>query len=173
MTAKGRKRPWSLGVLLGLLAMALCPSPAQAHGGGTPQVVAAPVGPYALSVWTQPDPPQVGTLHLTAVVFLPGTTRDVAVLDAQVRARLTSTEGVSLEVPLTHAQAVNPMYYEADVRLPQPGKWTVTLSVQGPDGAGETAFVLDVRPARPWRWWGGALLAVVGLLALRWFGRDS
>lgn len=151
-----------LGV--GWLALMVWPRPGAAHGGGTPQLVAVPVGPYTLSLWTQPDPPRVGTLHLTAAVFVPGPQADTPVLDARVVARLTPEQGQPLEVELTHAQAVNPLYYEADVRVPSAGVWRVTIAVQGEQGGGEAAFDLKVHPALPLGGWGLAALAVVLLV---------
>ncbi len=156
--------------LLGmLLAWGMWLTPVQAHGGGTPQVVAVPVGPYALSVWSQPDPPRVGTLHLTAAVFRPGGAADEPVTDARVTAYLTASHGETLEVPLTHAQAANPLYYEADVRLPAAGRWTVTVVVDGPNGGGEVAFDLEVARALPLGGWGLGVVAVVALVVVYFF----
>lgn len=64
----------------------------------------------------------------------------------------------------------------ADLELPVAGRWTVTVGVSGPEGAGSAAFPLDVEAA-PWRAGpvmlaaGGAVLGL-GLTAV-WLCRRS
>lgn len=168
---------WKWVLTLGIVLLALAPYPAQAHGGGTPQLVAVPVGPYHLSVWTQPEPPRVGTVHFTVALFRPAGEADEPVTDATVRLRLTpEADGVPLEAVATRDQALNPFYYEADVRLTAPGRWQVQVLVAGPEGEGQAAFVLEVEPMAPW-WagWRGAALALLALVLIFfvWGGRRT
>ncbi len=151
------------------------PSPAAAHGGGVPQLVRQPVGPYLLSAWTQPDPPRVGTLHLTVALFVSTAAQDVPVTDATVTARLQPPDGrPAVQVPLGEARPPLPGYYEVDVPLEAAGRWAVQLQVRGPAGGGEAAFDLQVQPAQriPPLVWGSAALLIV-LAAWYWRMRTS
>ena len=141
--------------LLGLaLTLLLSAQPALAHGGGAPQLTNATAGPYRVSVWTEPDPARVGELHVTvAVVEAPepgASSRDGGdlVLDAAVLVRVEPVDrsGETLIAMATRDNAVNKLFYEADFDLPAEGGWRVEIQVDGPAGAGSTAFDVDALP---------------------------
>jgi hypothetical protein len=149
-----------------------------AHGGGTPQLVNAQAGPYRVSAWTQPDPIRVGKVHITVAVAEPATEQSEAdnlVLDATVRVHLQALErgGESLVVLATRENAVNKLFYEADLDLTSEGQWRMTIQVKGPAGAGGASFDVEVLSpsafnslARRWPMWGGAGLIL--LAAASW-----
>lgn len=123
-----------------------------AHGGGTPQLVNAEIGPYRVSVWTQPEPLKVGEAHFTVALSEPSATSDETgppVLGAAIELRFSplNGRGESFTVAATHEAAVNKLFYEADFELPDDGRWRVEIVVAGPTGSGETAFEIDVLPA--------------------------
>jgi hypothetical protein len=130
-----------------------------AHGGGTSQLVNADVGPYQLSVWTQPDPLQVGTAHLSVAVFEPPTSiashTDTPVLEATVEITIEPLDHTSETVvtQATHQSAANKLLYEADVEIPTEGQWLVTVSVDAPIGNGKASFEISVLPAPSYNWW--------------------
>jgi len=148
------------------VALLLATWTVQAHGGGTPQLVRQPVGPYLLSVWTQPDPPRVGALHMTTAVFVSDGESDTPVLDAGVFVMLQPPgDEPPLRRLLSRGGAAYPGYYEADVELSTTGRWQATVIVSGPEGGGQAAFDLDVRSAQrvsPLVWGGLGLLVVLG-----------
>jgi len=124
-----------------------------AHGGGTPQLTNTEVGPYWISVWTQPDPPQVGDLHLTAALAEPGVLSaslkeaGPPILNALIEVQLQPLDrpGEIISAVASHESAVNKLFYEADLDVPYPGRWEVTLLVSGPDGgSGTVNFELEV-----------------------------
>jgi len=145
-----------------------------AHGGGTPRLTNADAGPYWVSVWTQPDPLRVGTVHLTVAVSEPNTAggahREAGppVLDATVQVRFKPLDhtGETLIAEATHADAANKIFYETDLELPQTGRWQAEITVTGPDGTGSALFEAQVSPpaAFSWSWVGG--LGVVALVAV-------
>lgn len=168
--------------LIGLaLILAMAAHPAQAHGGGTPQLTNVRAGPYRVSVWTQPDPIRAGELHITvAVSEAPGPQADAGgagapVLDATVRvqAQPVGRAGEALVAFATRENAVNKLFYEADMELPSEGNWQVVIEVEGPAGAGSADFEIQVLPPSalnslgglPWPLWGGLGL---GLLTVGW-----
>lgn len=156
-----------LGVLLLLLAAAW-PSPALSHGGGTPQLAAAPSGPYQVYAWTNPDPPRAGVVHVTVALVEPATQQPV--LNAAVQIVATPDEGSQpVVMPATHENAIIKTYYEADLELPAAGQWQFTVAHSDAAGSGSASFDLDVQPAAfNWRPIAiGAVLAVIAAGA--WF----
>jgi len=144
-------------------------SGALAHGGGVPQLTNAKAGPYQVSVWTQPDPLRVGEVHFTVAVSEPGPTGREAgspVLDAVVELQLVppgEKNKPPLRVSATHNEAVNKLFYEADINLPAEGPWQVSTSVKGPSGSGQTNFTVEVLPPSAFNWWivlGGAAVVI-------------
>ena len=177
----------TLLLTLGGLALILSGAvrPAQAHGGGVLQLVNASAGPYLVSVWSEPDPPRAGELHLSVAVSAPPpgsaelaevgaaelaevgaaeTEAGAVVLDAMVRVRAQSAGGAGeiLSATASREEAANKFLYEADLELPHAGEWRVEVQVAGPAGAGEVGFDLHVLPAQTnplaalsWPLWAG------------------
>jgi hypothetical protein len=143
------------------LAMLAHAAPASAHGGGTPQLVQTPSGPYQLYAWTNPNPPRAGVVHVTVALAEPASQQPVLNADVQIVAA-PGDGGEPVSVPATHQNAVIKTYYEADLTLPTAGKWQFTVSHSDAAGRGSASFELDVQPAgRNWRPFGiGAVLAV-------------
>lgn len=156
--------PWAGLVLLLLL---LIVHSAQAHGGGTPRLVNEDIGPYWLSVWTSPDPPRVGELHLTIGLSEPGVGRSAgdAVLGADVEVQLApqATAEEAIVAAATNAQSTNKLFYETDVQVPRTGTWDVTIRASGPAGSGSATFSLAVQEESGLNWplVGAAALAMV------------
>jgi hypothetical protein len=171
--------------LILLAALASVARPAQAHGGGTPQLTNSPAGPYIVSVWTQPDPVRVGEFHITIAVAEKSETREAGdlVLDAKVRVQVQPLDpsGESLTAFATREKAVNKLFYEADLDLPSPGKWQVLVAAQGPAGAGTATFDIEALPASTlssllgfgWPLWGGVALAALSIGWLLYTFRSS
>ncbi len=81
-----------------VMAAITAPGPAYAHGGKL-QLARAPAGPYAVSAWTQPNPPRVGRLDVSVVVLRPDTGEPMEHVEARVTARhVQSSQSVSAAV---------------------------------------------------------------------------
>jgi len=119
---------------------------ARAHGGGAPQLVNEPLGPYWLSAWTYPDPPQVGELHVTAALARSDTGEPVTEPVITVYARGVSKNDV-IEAVMGHDDAATPYFYNADFDVPYAGEWTIELVVQDGDWEGRASFPLAIQPA--------------------------
>jgi hypothetical protein len=140
-----------MGLALALSGMA---PPAQAHGGGTPQLAIVEAGPYRVSTWTQPNPIRVGVLHVTVAVFeapAPGARAGETgplVLDAQVHVTLTPLGHAAdtLTAQATRQNALNKFFYETDLELPSQGQWQAVIQVQGPAGGGSADFQIQALP---------------------------
>ena len=143
-------------------------APASAHGGGTPQLVATPSGPYQVYAWTNPDPPRAGVVHITVALVEPASHQPV--LNAAVQIVATPDDGgQTVSVPATHENAVIKTYYEADLDLPAAGVWQFTVAHSDAAGSGSAGFALDVQPAAA-NWRPAAIGAVLAVIALgAWF----
>ena len=117
-----------------------------AHGGGTPRLVNEPLGPYWLSAWTYPEPPQVGELHVTAALARTDTGEPVTEPVITVIARGVSKNDV-IEAVMSHDDAATPYFYNADFDVPYAGDWTIELVVKDGDWEAQAAFPLTVQPA--------------------------
>jgi hypothetical protein len=159
-------------LLLAVLIAGLAGPLSVAPNGGTVRVAKAPVGPYLVSVWSQPDPARVGRLDVSVAVMRPAT--EEALLDARVAltAERAGAGGGAATVTLVPGAGGNPLYYHRLVEIPAPGRWRLTVAVEGAAGAGRTTFEIDVEPARSPAW-GVALGAAAGLAVLWWIVRGS
>jgi hypothetical protein len=172
-----------MGLALTLTAVA---RPAQAHGGGTPQLAIVEAGPYRVSAWTEPDPIRVGQLHVTVAVFeapAPGAQEGETgplVLDAQVQVKLEPLDHAAetLTAQATRQNALNKLFYETDLELPSQGQWHAIINVQGPAGAGSADFQIQALPPSklgslgPFIW---TALGALGLLlaVVVWWSRSA
>lgn len=142
--------------LLLLIALGWAIPAAHAHGGGTPQLENAPAGPYVVSAWTTPDPPRVGAYHVTVSVARPDEAGNAGepVLGADVAVRMTpqSAAAEPLAAQASNEAADNKLFYEADVELPAPGVYDVQITVDGPDGQGETGFEIEAQEGGSVNW---------------------
>ena len=123
-----------------------------AHGGGVLQIAAEPAGPYKVSVWLSPTRPEAGKPgHIT--VGLAGEA-DAPVLDAKVLLQLNSLETGELlsSATATTAQSTNKLFYEADMTLPEIGRYSMNVQISGPQGSGEVAFPIEVYPISNTNW---------------------
>ena len=145
---------------------------ANAHGGGKPQYLNTPSGPYLLSVWTDPDPWRVDEAHVIVGVSDPAT-REPIVTDVNVRVRLQSIADPSIVLEqIAGTDNVNRLFYAAEFNHQiTEGRWRVFVSASGAMGEGEEIdFEIEVEPARGFNWlWigiGGMGVAVFGWLLM-------
>ena len=140
------KRIRAVLLLLGLIIFVA--QPVFAHGGGTLQIVNAPVADvYQVSVWSAPVTVRAqDDIHITVGV---GTLAEASpVIDATVQVDFYEVASGTLlaSEPATTEQSVNRLFYEADFAgLPQ-GDYEVVVTVDGADGSGSVDFELNIRP---------------------------
>jgi hypothetical protein len=68
------------------------------------------------------------------------------VLDAEVTLTVEPIDrpDESQIFPATHDNATNKLYYAANVVFPTPGRWKLTVQVDGPEGSASTTFETQV-----------------------------
>ncbi len=148
-------------------------TPAAAHHSGVLQLNTEPAGPYAVSAWTKPDPVQVGTCVVTVAVMRPPRRDPVTDVAIRVTARPAAGSDVSADGDL--GQDPLGIRYLANLVLPTPGRWTVTVAIHGPGGVGQVDFPLEVAAASPWPWWALGVIAAacIAAVGLRAYARAS
>ena len=113
-----------------MLALSLPSHPqVSAHGGGTPKLINADIGPYWISAWVRPDPPQIDNFHLTIALSEPtdptAALREAGppILNATIQVQFQSVTDPNNVVTAiaSHENATNKFLYEADLILPHPG----------------------------------------------------
>ncbi len=149
------------------------PLVAAAHGGWIPRLTNVAIGPYRLYVWSAPEPPRVGAVHLAIAVTedkkLPDPlVQPVLDLDVQITMKALDEPGVLLTQQGVSQKTLLLYYYETDFQIPAAGQWQTVVTVTGPAGSGAADFQLEVLPTRRVNWsiigWGAvALLLAIGL----------
>lgn len=168
------RRGIAIGALGGMVILLLAAGLVLAHGGGAPQLTNEPVGPYLLSVWSDPDPAVVGALHLTLALADATSGAPITAAEVTVTARNGAT---TLAAPASHEGALVPEFYEVDFDLPAAGEWQFDINIMAEAGAGQAGFALTAA-AGATNWLlivlgglGGVAAAWVGWLL--WRGRGS
>lgn len=162
---------WWVSLYLSL-AMALCaaffPQTMTAHGIGTPHLVNAPMGPYAIWAYTDPNPLRVGEMHVTVGV---AERQTMTMLDnVPIRVVLAPLMGDSppITVSATNTDSINRFLYTAVLAPPRDGQWRVTIQLTGISGVGSIAFTTSVLPSQ-FVTWGTLLRLSLALLGASWF----
>ncbi len=133
-------------ILFSLLLLLLGSAVVSAHGGGEPRLINEPLGDYWLSTWTNPAPPRVGKVHVTAALARTDTGEPVTEPQITVYARGASRHDV-IEAVMNHEDAAIPYFYDADFEAPYAGEWTIELVVKEGDWEGRASFPLKIEPA--------------------------
>ena len=118
----------------------LLPFPVSAHGGGVAQLTNEPIGEYVTTIWLNPTPPEVGTVHLT--VALGQANNPVLNQDVTVTAIALNGQSAPVSEKATHEKSSSRFLYESDLEIPRAGEWKMVIRVAGQDG--EVAFDMTV-----------------------------
>ena len=135
---------WLALPLLFVLLMTLWPGVTHANGGSI--LLVERLSTYYVRVAVSPYPPQVGVNDIS--VLLSRASDAQVVLDAEVTltAEPLDQPGELQTFPATHANATNKLYYAANAVFPTPGRWRLTLRIDGPEGAVGRSFEIEVMP---------------------------
>lgn len=144
----------------GLFIVLLLPLTVSAHGGGVAEIVSEPVGEMLVSVWRSPEPARVGTVHVTVGLAQAGETNR-PILDQTVILAVTAMDNDSVPIiaSVTHENATNKLFYEADFEVEARGRYRVDVRIN--DEPQLVSFELEV-VGRSWLPWVG--LVVSGLM---------
>ena len=131
--------------------------------GGTVRV-SERAGGYRVTVFTSPTPLRAGPVDIS--VFVQDAASGECVPEAQVNVRLTLREtGCILEHPATAEAATNKLFQAAVFDLPEPGRWDVEVTIDGPSGPAHVGFEMNAAETMPrwldlWLWYTWPAFAV-------------
>ena len=146
-----RQGKWQKASNIIILVLLFIAQTAWAHGGGILQISSQPAGPYRVSVWTSPA--QLETGELAHVTIGLADTDEAPVLDATIIVELISLEtGQVWTAPATTEQATNKLFYEADMTLPEDGRYTLSIQIDGEQGSGIISFTMTILPPEQTNW---------------------
>ena len=119
---------------------------AQANGGTI--LWSEEVGAYDLTVTASPFPLRVGLNDISVLLGRQSDSQIVLNAMVSMTARPVDHSGRLQNFPATHANATNKLYYAANVVFPTPGRWQLTVQVDGPEGLATTSFEVQTEPAQ-------------------------
>jgi hypothetical protein len=130
-----------------VLAALLGASEGVRANGGTLRVARATVGPYLVSVWTQPDPPRVGRLDVSVAVMRPEDGTAVLGAAPSVSAQALGDQAAPVTERAVLGGGGTPLLYHAELELSRPGRWRVTVIVPPAPEPGGASFEIDAVPS--------------------------
>jgi hypothetical protein len=162
-------------LLLAALAALALPVLAWAHGDvSTMRVSRQQAGPYAITVFTGPDPLPAGEVDVS--VLVEGQADSDVVLDARVTVEATPLghDGAGGVFEATHEEAANKLFYAAHLPLERAGRWRIDVRVEGARGQGSASFEVETRATGLFDHPLISVAVALGLaLALLWWLRGS
>ena len=126
------------------ITLLLHPKSLQADGG-TLRAANVPIGPYRISVYTDPTPIPPDTIDLSVLATFERGRGLAPGLEIEVVARRMDGAGPVVRHAATKEQAEDPRYYAAKFALGAVGEWEISVSVRGPEGEGDVRFTVTVR----------------------------
>jgi len=135
-----RRQPLACIAAAALLALAA----ASARGDGGRMRLRQTSGPFALTVFTAPEPLAVGPADVSVLVQ-DAATGDV-VLDADVEVRVRAPRGEAFLERRT-SRGRNRLLRAASVDFDAPGRWDYEVLVRTASASGEIRGTLDIAPA--------------------------
>jgi hypothetical protein len=156
-------------------ALFCMPSLAAADGGTVR--LSEQKGKYSISVLTAPTPVRVGTVDISVLVQEAATGELAPEVQVIINAVRRGSPGVALHHPATAGAATNKLYYAATFDLPEPGWYSVEVSIDGALGKAHVRFDLEAAEPPPrwltmWPWVGWPVLAImlfsIHQLLVRW-----
>ncbi len=159
-------RPVLGGLIVGWLFLEAWCAPAAGDGG---QVrISARKGGYRITVFTSPAPFRAGPVDVS--VLVQDAANGEALPQARVIVEMAKRGQLPLRYPATHEAATNKLLHAAPFDLAEPGRWDLTVRVEGPHGEAVVGCGLEVAEPLPhwlelWPWicWPALAVALFGI----------
>jgi hypothetical protein len=150
--------------LLAIAALFLLPSLAPADGGTIR--LSEQKGGYRITVFTAPTPVRAGPVDVSVLVQDAATGEPASGVHVTIKAERRGSPGVALLHPATTEAATNKLYHAATFDLPEPGWYSLEVSIDGSPGEAQVLFELQAAEPLPhwfalWPWVGWPVLAIL------------
>jgi hypothetical protein len=137
-------------------------------------------GNYRITVFTAPTPLRAGPMDISVLVQDASTQEPASDVQVTIKAAWRGSPAVALQHPATTEAATNKLYYAATFDLPEPGWYSLEVSIAGALGAAQVRFELEAAEPLPpwlamWPWVGWPVLVIllfsIHQLLVRWRSR--
>jgi hypothetical protein len=123
-------------------------------------------GNYRITVFTSPTLVRVGPIDISVLVQVAATGEPVSGVSVSIKAVPRGSLGVERWYPATTEAATNKLYFATTLDLPEPGWYSLEVSIHGTQGEAQVRFELEVaEPAPAWfalaPWVGWPVLAIL------------
>lgn len=153
-----------------LLLVLLTNQPVEAHTEGKMQLSAESAGPFKMTVFTSPDPAEVGEIHVSALIFTAEDASPVLNADVTVAFAPLGGNGPTLTEQALQGDAENNLLFEAILDVAELGNYLATVTIEDPAGQqGAASFELDVTSSGGFNWLILILALFLGSAVLLWF----
>ena len=141
-------------------------SPCQARADGGTVRLSEQKGNYRITVFTAPTPLRAGPVDISVLVQEAATGELASEVQVTIKAVWRGSPGVALHHPATTEAATNKPYYAATFDLPEPGWYSLEVSIDGALGEAQVRFDLEAAEPLPpwlamWPWVGWPVLAII------------
>jgi hypothetical protein len=150
--------------LLPVFVFFLSPSLAAADGGTIR--LSEHRGNYQITVFTAPTPLRAGPVDISVFIQNAVSLEPVSAVKVTINATRRGSPDVVIDHPATTDAATNKLYYAATFDLPDPGWYSLEVSISGTLGDAQVHFDLDAAEPVPawlamWPWVGWPALVIL------------
>jgi hypothetical protein len=150
--------------LLPVAALLFLPPPAAADGGAIR--LSEQQGNYRITVFSAPTPLRAGPVDISVLVQEAATGEPASDAQVMVKEVRRGSPGVARRHPATTEAATNKLYRAATFDLPEPGWYSLEVSIDGSLGEAQVGFDLEAaEPLPSWLtmlpWAGWPVLAIL------------
>jgi hypothetical protein len=141
-------------------------SPCQARADGGTVRLSEEKGSYRITVFTTPTPLRAGPVDISVLVQEAATGELASGVQVTIKAEWRGSPDVILHHRATTEAATNKLYYAATFDLPEPGWYSLEVSIDGPLGEAQVCFEVEAaEPLPSWLamspWVGWPVLAIM------------
>ena len=158
-------------ICVALIACLVFPGPL--HGDGGVLRLSEKSGNYRVTVFTPPGPLRAGPLEVNILVQDAATGVVLSEARVVVSAADRAIPERRIERPATAEAATNKLFHAANVDLPNPGLWEITIMIDGSRGEAASQFEVEVaepksRGASLWPWLSWPALVIIAFAVHQW-----
>jgi hypothetical protein len=106
-------------------------------------------GGYRITVFTTPTPLRAGPVDISVLVQEAATGEPASDVQVTIKAEWRGSADVTLHHRATKEAATNKLYYAATLDLPEPGWYSLEVSIDGALGEAQVRFEVDAAEPLP------------------------
>jgi hypothetical protein len=124
-------------------------SPCQARADGGTIRLSEEKGGYRITVFTTPTPLRAGPVDISVLVQEAATGEPASEVQITIKAEWRGSPDMTLHHRATKEAATNKLFYAATLDLPEPGWYSLEVSIDGALGEAQVRFEVDAAEPLP------------------------